>query len=162
MDAITLEFATSRDRNRGQSARFSAGGARMWTRSWTTTGAYLGRGLTAAYGSASQIMRHSRAPSPSRKRRRQPALVYLARFWAKATPKAIWRLSAATDERYRGQGKVPITAIGGSGRSDEKSKRGVEVHRLYPEGDNGMFLEYRRFLIRTLAASFGTNEQSTN
>jgi hypothetical protein len=60
------------------------------------------------------------------------------------------------------QGKVPITAIGGSGRSDEKSKRGVEVHGLYPEGDNGMFLEYRRFPIRTLAASFGTNEQSTN
>jgi hypothetical protein len=48
-----------------------------------------------------------------------------------------------------GQGKVPITAIGGSGLSDEKSKRGVEVHRLYPEGDNAMFLEYRRFLIRT-------------
>jgi hypothetical protein len=53
-----------------------------------------------------------------------------------------------------GQGKVPITAIAGSGRSDEKSKRGLEVHRLYPEGDNGMFLEYQRFLIRTLAASF--------
>jgi hypothetical protein len=53
-----------------------------------------------------------------------------------------------------GQGKVPITAIGSSGRSDEKSKRGVEALRLYPEGNNGMFLEYQRFLIRTLAASF--------
>jgi hypothetical protein len=53
-----------------------------------------------------------------------------------------------------GQGKVPITAISSGGRSDDKSKRGVEVHRLYPEGDNGMFLEYQRFLIRTLAASF--------
>jgi hypothetical protein len=50
-----------------------------------------------------------------------------------------------------GQGKVPTTAIRGSGRSDEKSKRGVEVLRLYPEGDNGMFLEYQRFLIRRLA-----------
>lgn len=59
-----------------------------------------------------------------------------------------------------GQGKVPITAQRSSGRSDEKSKRGFEVHRLYPEGDSGLFLEYQNFLIRTLAAAFDLSPQN--
>jgi hypothetical protein len=59
-----------------------------------------------------------------------------------------------------GQGKIPITSMKTSGRSDEKSKRGPEVHRLYPEGDSGLFLEYQNFLIRTLAASFDLAPQN--
>lgn len=59
-----------------------------------------------------------------------------------------------------GQGKVPITAMKMSGRSDEKSKRGTEIHRLYPEGDSGLFLEYQNFLIRTLAAAFDLSPQN--
>lgn len=58
-----------------------------------------------------------------------------------------------------GQGKVPITGIGGGGR-DDKSKRGINVYRLFPEGDSGMFLEYQKFLLRTLAASFDLSPQN--
>jgi hypothetical protein len=72
--------------------------------------------------------------------------------WAKATRKATLRRSAAIGSTKSRE--VPITAIDGGGRSDDKSKRGVEVHRLYPEGDNRMFLEYQRLLIKTLAAAF--------
>lgn len=59
-----------------------------------------------------------------------------------------------------GQGKVPITGLGGGGRSDEKSKRGINIYRLFPEGDAGMFLEYQKFLLRTLAASFDLSPQN--
>lgn len=59
-----------------------------------------------------------------------------------------------------GQGTTPISAFGGSSRSDEKSKRGLEVHRLYPEGDAGLYLEYQNFLLRTLAAAFDLSPQN--
>jgi hypothetical protein len=51
-----------------------------------------------------------------------------------------------------GQGKFPLTALGG-GNKDEK-KTGPQVMRLYPEGDAGLYLEYQQFLIRELAAAF--------
>jgi hypothetical protein len=59
-----------------------------------------------------------------------------------------------------GQGVTPITSLGGSTRSDEKSKRGLAIHRLYPEGDNGLYLLYQNFLIRTLGASFDLSPQN--
>jgi hypothetical protein len=59
-----------------------------------------------------------------------------------------------------GQGKMPITAMKSSGRADEKSKRGAEILRLYPEGDSGLFFEYQRFLIRTLAAACDLSPQN--
>lgn len=59
-----------------------------------------------------------------------------------------------------GQGKVPILSTKPNGRSDAKSQRGLEVHRLYPEGDSGLFLEYQNFLIRTLAASCDLSPQN--
>jgi hypothetical protein len=46
-----------------------------------------------------------------------------------------------------GQGKLPIVAGLTSGRADEKSGRGANVMRLYPEGDDGMFLQYQELLI---------------
>jgi hypothetical protein len=64
-----------------------------------------------------------------------------------------------TDE-IEGQGKVPIVAMHSSGHSDEKSKRGLDVQRLYPEGDDGMFLQYQEFLLRTLAACFDLSPQN--
>jgi phage portal protein BeeE len=59
-----------------------------------------------------------------------------------------------------GQGNVPFASSASSGRADEKSKRGTEVHRLYPEGDSGMFLEYQKFLLRTLAAACDLSPQN--
>jgi hypothetical protein len=59
-----------------------------------------------------------------------------------------------------GQGKVPIIAAKTSGRSDEKTRRGITVERLYPEGDAGLFLEYQRFLIRTLGAACDLSPQN--
>jgi hypothetical protein len=59
-----------------------------------------------------------------------------------------------------GQGKVPIVGLKSSGRPDEKSRRGADVLRLYPEGDSGLFLEYQKFLIRTLAAAFDISPQN--
>lgn len=62
--------------------------------------------------------------------------------------------------QVEGRGEMPITAFGSSGRSDDKSKRGLEVHRLYPEGDAGLFLLYQNFLIRTLGAAFDLSPQN--
>lgn len=59
-----------------------------------------------------------------------------------------------------GQGKVPFSAFGSGGRGDDKSKRGVNILRLFPEGDSGMFLEYQKFLLRTLAAAFDLSPQN--
>jgi|ERR1700729_11822 len=59
-----------------------------------------------------------------------------------------------------GQGKVGIVAVEPSGRTDEKKLGGLEVHRLYPEGDAGMFLEYQSFLLRTIAAAFDISPQN--
>jgi hypothetical protein len=59
-----------------------------------------------------------------------------------------------------GMGKVPIVGMGGQGRSDEKSKRGADIKRLFPEGDSGMYLEYQQFLLRTLAAAFDLSPQN--
>lgn len=59
-----------------------------------------------------------------------------------------------------GQGVVPITSMGGASRSDDKTKRGLTIHRLYPEGDGGLFLVYQNFLIRTLGACFDLSPQN--
>jgi hypothetical protein len=59
-----------------------------------------------------------------------------------------------------GMGKVPILSMGGSPRQGDKNSRGLSVHRLFPEGDSGMFLEYQQFLLRTLAAAFDLSPQN--
>jgi hypothetical protein len=58
-----------------------------------------------------------------------------------------------------GQGKVPIISFSPQ-RSDEKNNSAFEVHRLYPEGDSGLYLEYQNFLIRTLAQCFDLSPQN--
>jgi hypothetical protein len=59
-----------------------------------------------------------------------------------------------------GQGKLPIVAGLTSGRADEKSGRGANVMRLYPEGDDGMFLQYQEWLCRVLAMCFDLSPQN--
>lgn len=56
-----------------------------------------------------------------------------------------------------GQGMVPI--ISSKTGADSKPEK-VQVSRLYPEGDKGMFLEYQEFLIRELAAAFDLSPQN--
>lgn len=53
-----------------------------------------------------------------------------------------------------GQGNMPIFAL------DAKSERGPSVLRLYPEGDDGLYLKYQEFLLRELAAAFDISPQN--
>lgn len=76
------------------------------------------------------------------------------------SPEDVLTLRQYWQNEIEGQGKVPITAIGGSSRSDDKTKRGLNIERLYPEGDKGLYLEYQNFLLRTLAASFDLSPQN--
>lgn len=56
-----------------------------------------------------------------------------------------------------GQGVTPITALS----SSEASKgRGVNVQRLYPEGDKALFLEYQEFLKSEIATAFDLSPQN--
>lgn len=56
-----------------------------------------------------------------------------------------------------GQGMMPIVGLDGS--TTEKS-RGAEVMRLYPEGDDGLYLKYQEFLKAEIAVSFGLSPQN--
>ena len=60
--------------------------------------------------------------------------------------RSFWR------NEVEGQGQVPIVGMGGA-PGDHRS-RGIEVQRLHPEGDQGMFLKYQEFLMRVIAAAF--------
>ncbi len=57
-----------------------------------------------------------------------------------------------------GQGKVPITGIGSQGK--DQKRNGLQVVRLYPEGDKALYLDYQNFLIRTTAACFDLSPQN--
>lgn len=54
-----------------------------------------------------------------------------------------------------GQGNMPIFSMAGS----EKA-RGPSVMRFYPEGDDGLYLQYQEFLIRELASAFDISPQN--
>ena len=60
--------------------------------------------------------------------------------------RSFWR------NEVEGQGQVPIVGMGGA-PGDHRS-RGIEIQRLHPEGDQGMFLKYQEFLMRVIAAAF--------
>jgi hypothetical protein len=57
-----------------------------------------------------------------------------------------------------GQGNMPVFAMGQTG-SDGKT-RGPSVLRFYPEGDEGLYLQYQEFLQRELAAAFDLSPQN--
>jgi hypothetical protein len=55
-----------------------------------------------------------------------------------------------------GQGSVPITGMGAS----KDKTRGVTVQRLYPEGDDALYLEYQNLLARELGCAFDLSPQN--
>jgi hypothetical protein len=57
-----------------------------------------------------------------------------------------------------GQGKVPI--VGFPGAPGDPKTRGVGINRLFPEGDDALYLKYQEFLIRTIACSFDLSPQN--
>ncbi len=57
-----------------------------------------------------------------------------------------------------GQGRVPI--VGFPGAPGDKASRGIGINRLYPEGDDGMYLKYQEFLIRVIATAFDISPQN--
>jgi hypothetical protein len=57
-----------------------------------------------------------------------------------------------------GQGNMPIFGLSSTG-TDGKT-RGPSVLRFYPEGDDGLYLEYQEFLQRELAAAFDLSPQN--
>lgn len=70
-----------------------------------------------------------------------------------ATPEVIQAFRAYWKNEVEGQGMMPIVGLNGDNRS-EKS-RGAEVLRLFPEGDEGLYLKYQEFLKTEIAIAFG-------
>lgn len=61
-----------------------------------------------------------------------------------------------------GEGKMPITASGIAPGQTEGKSRGATVLRLFPEGDNALFLKYQEFLRTEIAAAFDISNQNLN
>jgi len=57
-----------------------------------------------------------------------------------------------------GQGLMPL--MGMTEFDSQGKSRGPNVLRLYPEGDNGLYLKYQEFLHRELAAAFDISPQN--
>jgi len=66
--------------------------------------------------------------------------------------RAYWR------NDVEGQGNMPVFAMTSTG-NDGKT-RGPSVLRFYPEGDDGLYLQYQEFLQRELAAAFDLSPQN--
>jgi len=75
-----------------------------------------------------------------------------------ATPEIINAFRNYWRNEVEGQGEMPIWGLNSTG-ADGKS-RGMEVIRLYPEGDKALYLEYQEFLIRELCAAFDLSPQN--
>jgi hypothetical protein len=60
------------------------------------------------------------------------------------------------ENEIEGQGKVPIT---GMGTSKDKT-RGLTVQRLFPEGDEALYLKYQDLLARELGCAFDLSPQN--
>jgi phage portal protein BeeE len=75
-----------------------------------------------------------------------------------ASREAIEAFRAYWTNEVEGQGKMPITGLGGSEGADKS--RGASVLKLYPEGDNGMFLKYQEFLKTEIALAFDLSPQN--
>jgi len=66
--------------------------------------------------------------------------------------KQYWR------NEVEGQGNMPL--MGTTEYDSQGKSRGPSVLRLYPEGDNGLYLKYQEFLHRELAAAFDISPQN--
>lgn len=60
------------------------------------------------------------------------------------------------ENEIEGQGKVPITGMGAS----KDKTRGMQVQRLFPEGDDALYLEYQNLLARELGCAFDLSPQN--
>jgi hypothetical protein len=72
-----------------------------------------------------------------------------------------WRSYWTND--VEGEGKIPI--IGTElvdGQAGAGKSRGLNVARLYPEGDKALYLEYQAFLRTEIAAAFDISNMSLN
>jgi hypothetical protein len=69
---------------------------------------------------------------------------------------AVW--SSWWKNDIEGQGNTPFFGTPGTG-GDTKT-RGPNVLRLYPEGDDGLYLKYQEFVQRELAAAFDLSPQN--
>lgn len=70
-----------------------------------------------------------------------------------ATPEAIQSFRAYWKNEVEGQGMMPVVGLNGDNQS--KKARGANVLRLYPEGDDGLYLKYQEFLKTEIAIAFG-------
>lgn len=68
-----------------------------------------------------------------------------------ATPETIAAFRSYWTNDIEGQGKMPIVGT-----------KGGKTHRLYPEGDAGLYLLYQEFIIREIAAAFDLSPQNLN
>lgn len=66
--------------------------------------------------------------------------------------RAYWR------NEVEGQGNMPIFAM--TSTANDGKTRGPTVLRFYPEGDDGLYLQYQEFLQRELAAAFDLSPQN--
>lgn len=76
-----------------------------------------------------------------------------------ATAEDIQKFRAYWKNEVEGQGMMPVVGLEGGGSSQGKA-RGAEVHRLYPEGDDGLYLKYQEFLKTEIAIAFGLSPQN--
>jgi hypothetical protein len=60
-----------------------------------------------------------------------------------------------------GRGIMPVFGLPGSvNEKTSSSTRGPTILRLYPEGDNGLYLKYQEFLKREIATAFDLSPQN--
>ena len=72
-----------------------------------------------------------------------------------ATAETLGAFRSYWRNEVEGQGVMPITGMTGA----EKA-RGPSVMKLFPEGDDGLYLQYQEFLIRELATAFDISPQN--
>ena len=81
-------------------------------------------------------------------------------FWidgGEMTPEQLAELRDYWRNEIEGQGQVPITGL--TTFDPEGKASGLNIQRLYPEGDKGLYLEYQEFLKRELALAFDLSPQ---
>lgn len=69
---------------------------------------------------------------------------------------AVWQAWWQND--IEGQGKMPM--FGTPGTNVGEKARGPSVLRLYPEGDDGLYLKYQEMILRELASAFNLSPQN--
>lgn len=74
------------------------------------------------------------------------------------SPEELYAYRSYWENEIENEGKMPI--FGTAGSPGDVKGRGMAIHRLYPEGDAGMYLKYQEFLIREIATGFDISPQN--